>query len=78
MRDLVAGLDQQFFHHAGLRAGDVHGGLVRLHGDQGGVQSQAVAGLDQDVDDLDILEAADVRQLDFDAVAHGSISKSFL
>ena len=59
--DLVIQLDQHFFHHAGSRRGDFHGGLVGLQGQQALVGFDAVAGLDHDLDDLALGAGADVR-----------------
>ena len=69
LEDQVAGadfgiqLDQHFFHHAGSRRGDFHGGLVGLQGDQRLVGFDCVAGLDHDFDDLDLAVSADIRHV---------------
>ena len=69
LEDQVAGadfgiqLDQHFFHHAGSRRGDFHGGLVGFQGDQRLVGFDCVAGLDHDFDDLDLAVGADIRHV---------------
>ncbi|MCY1411627.1 hypothetical protein D9M71_270160 [compost metagenome] len=70
LEDQVAGpdfgiqLDLDAFHHAGGRRGDFHAGLVGLQGDQRLLGCDAVAGLDQDFDDLGLAIRADVRHED--------------
>jgi hypothetical protein len=70
---LVADLDLQFLDHAGVESMDLHAGLVRLHRDQRLVDLDRVADLDHQLDDLDFLEVADVRDFDFNS-AHILVS----
>ena len=67
---LVADLELQFLHHAGRRRRNFHRRLVRFHGDERGLFLHRVARFDQDLDDIDILEVADVRDFDLDRVVH--------
>ena len=59
--DLVANLDLEFLHHPGERRGYVHGCLVGFQSDQRILGLYRVARTDHHLDDLDILEVADVR-----------------
>ena len=52
--------DADAFHHAGSRRGDFHAGLVRLQGDQRLISFDAIADLDQNLDDLGFAVRADV------------------
>ena len=63
--DLVADLDAQFGDPAGGRRRDLHRRLVRLDRDQALLLRHVVPGLDQDLDDFDVLEIADIRNLQF-------------
>ena len=58
--DLVTQLDLHLDDAAGLGGGDLHGGLVGLHGDEALLDSHDITGLDQHLDDLDVAEVADV------------------
>ena len=64
--DLVAELDLEFLDHAGRGRRNLHRRLVRFDRDQRLLELDRVAGLDQQLDDRDVLEVADVRDLDFD------------
>src|SRR6267143_1572599 len=58
--NLVADLDPDLFHHAGSGGGDFHRCLVRLQRDQRLLLGNRVAGFHQHLDDLDLLEVADI------------------
>src|SRR5438876_529312 len=58
--NLVADLDPDLLHHAGSGGGNFHRRLVRLEGDQRLLLGDRVAGLHQQLDDLDLLEIADI------------------
>ena len=64
--DLVAQLHFQFLHHTSMAGGDLHGGLVGLHGDQALLGLNAVARLDQHFDHTDFGEIANVGHFDVD------------
>ena len=64
LRDLVADLDEQLADGAGLRRGHVHARLVGLEHDQRVLGGDGVAGRDQHLDDGDVGEVPDVRDLD--------------
>ena len=70
LRDLVAELDAHLLHDTGRRRRDLHRGLVAFHRDQRLLLRHGIAWLDQDLDDLDVLEVADVRYLNFHELAH--------
>ncbi len=57
------------FTDAGSRRRNLHRGLVRFHRDQRLLGLDRVAGLDQQLDDGDVLEVADVGDADFDGPA---------
>ena len=63
---LVADLDLERLYHAGMRRGDLHRRLVALDRDQALLGGDAVAGLDQHLDDRDLVEVADVGDDDLD------------
>ena len=71
--DLVVDLDLELLDHAGMRRRDLHRGLVGLDHDQPGVDRDRLAGLDHHLDDRDVLEVADVRDLDFHELAMAAI-----
>ncbi len=61
LRDLIADLDLDALHRAGMRRGYFHAGLVAFQGDQRRIDLDMISGRDQYLDDRDILEIADVR-----------------
>jgi hypothetical protein len=63
--DLVAQGDLEFLDHAGVAGRDLHRGLVGFDGDQALLDLDRVADLDQQLDHGDVLEIADVGDLDF-------------
>jgi len=63
--DLVAQGDLEVLDHAGVRAGDLHRGLVALDGEQALLGLDGVTRLDQQFDDRDVLEIPDVGDLHF-------------
>src|SRR5437867_1539959 len=65
LRNLVAGLDSQFLHHAGSRRRNLHRRLVRFHRDQRLLGLHRIARFDQHLDHIDVLEVADVGYEDF-------------
>src|SRR6185503_709888 len=67
--DRVADLDEHLADGAGLRGRNVHARLVGLQDDQRILGGDGVAGRDQDLDDRDVGEVPDVRDLD---LAHSS------
>src|SRR5437588_315042 len=64
--DPVAHLDLQVLDGAGGGRGDVHRRLVGLERDQRVLRLHRVAGFDEDLDDRDVREIADVRDLDLE------------
>jgi hypothetical protein len=56
-----------------MRGRDLHRRLVAFDGDQRLLRLHGVARLDQHFDDRDVLEIADVRNLDVDE-GHGVVS----
>ncbi len=71
--DRVADRDGQRFDDATLRCRHVHRRLVRLQCDETVFTRNAVAGADEDLDDLDVAEIAQVRYDDIDTVRHRSL-----
>jgi hypothetical protein len=67
----VADLDQEFAHRAVLRCRDVHGGLVALKRDQRVIGLDRISDGHMHLDDRDILEVTDIRNLDLVARCHG-------
>ena len=63
---LVAGLDLELLHHSGRRRRHVHRGLLARQRDQAVLGGDARAGLDQHLDDVHTLGAADVGDADFE------------
>jgi hypothetical protein len=63
--NLVAYLDLQFLDDTGMARRDFHAGLVGLDRDQRLINLDAVANLDQQLDDFHFLEVADIRDFDF-------------
>ena len=61
--DLVAQLDLHLDDAARLGGGDLHGSLVGFDGDQALFDGDGVTGLDQHLDDFDIVEITDVGNL---------------
>ena len=70
--DLGAELDQHFLDRAGNGGRDVHGRLVGFERGDRVVYLDAVADLDEQVDDRHVGEVADVRHLDVDHATTGS------
>ncbi len=70
LRDLVADLHDQPVHDAGGGRRDFHRRLVRLERDERALLLDAIAGLDEDLDDVDGVEVADVGNLHLDGRAH--------
>jgi hypothetical protein len=64
LADPVADLDQELAHRARLGRRDLHRGLVALQRDERVVYLHRVAGPDMQLDDRDVLEVADVGDLD--------------
>ncbi|MNK99477.1 hypothetical protein D3C87_1198720 [compost metagenome] len=71
---VVADLDLDFLDGAGLRAGHVHGRLVRFQRDQRVFRVDRVAHLHVDVDHRHGVVVADVRHLDFHETATAATS----
>ena len=65
LRHLVAHLDADFPDHPRMRRGNFYGRLVRLEREQRLLLLDPVAGLDQHLDHIDILEIADIGNLYF-------------
>lgn len=63
---LVIDLDPDLLHDAGVRRRDLHRRFVGFDNDQAGVDRNGLAGFHHHLDDGDVLEVADVRNLDFD------------
>ena len=70
LADLAAQLDQHFLDHAVDRGRHIHGRLVGLKGADGVVDLDAVADLDEQVDDRHVGEIADVGDFDFNKLTH--------
>ena len=66
--------DADFLDHAARGRRHVHRRLVCLERDQRRLRLDDVAGLDQDLDDLDVLEFAEIRDALLDDAAHGTAS----
>jgi hypothetical protein len=69
-RHLVAGFEADGFDDAGARRGDVHRRLVGLQRDQRVFLVHRIAGFHQHFNDRDALEITDIRDFDFDRLAH--------
>jgi hypothetical protein len=67
---LVADLHADLADHAVGRRRHLHGGLVRLQGDQALVLAHGIARRDQHLDHRHVVVVADVRDLHFDRVRH--------
>jgi hypothetical protein len=63
--DFVADADEELLHDARERGGDLHRRLVALEDEQRLLGGDAVAGCDEQLDDVDALEVADVGELHF-------------
>src|SRR5712664_1906303 len=61
---LVADLHQDLAHHAAGRRRNVHRRLVGFEREEWSLGGNLVAGLDEDLDDRNVLEVADVRNQD--------------
>ena len=70
LRHLVADLHAQLLHDAGVRGGNFHRRLVAFERDERVFLRDRVAGLHEELDDGNVLEVADVRDLDLDR-GHG-------
>ena len=70
---LVADLHDHRLHHAVARRRHLHGRLVGLQRNQGILGLHLVARLDEDLDHRDVLEVADVGNLDVDQTTHRSV-----
>ena len=71
LRHLVAQLELQLLHHPRLGRRNLHRRLVRFERDQRLLLVDRIAGLDQHLDHLDILEVPDVGNLYLDGASHG-------
>ena len=67
-RDLVAELDLDFLHDAGVRGGHFHRRLVALQRDQRVFLLDRIADLDQDFDNGDIGKITDIGDFNFDQI----------
>src|SRR6185312_16148555 len=63
--DLAAFGDVHLLHDAAGRGGDIHRGLLGLQSDQRSLRLDRLAGLDENVDNGDVLEVAHVGHTDF-------------
>jgi len=70
-RDVSALLDGDALDDPADRRGHVHGRLLGLESHERGVGLDAIAGLDEHVDDGDVLEVAHVGHAHFDEARHG-------
>ena len=60
--DPVPDLYLDGLHGAGVGRGHLHGGLVAFERNERGLGLNVIAGFDEDLDDLDVLEVADVGE----------------
>ena len=74
LRELIADLDLNFAHRAGQRRRHFHGRLVAFQQQQRAIRFDAVTGGNQDVDDIDVLEIANIRHMNFFDDAHAQFS----
>ena len=71
--NLGAELDQHFLDHAGDRRRDIHRRLVGFQRADRVIDLDAVANLDEQVDDRHFGEIADIGDFDFYQIAHGDL-----
>src|SRR5205085_8932935 len=72
-RDLVAHLYLELLDHAGGRRGNLHRRLVGFQRDERLLFRDGVARLDEHLDDLDLLEVADIRDDNLTHTVSGSV-----
>ncbi len=71
--DGVADRDLELADRPGRRRRDVHRRLVGLERDERVLLGHRVAGAHHDLDDRDVGEVADVRDLDLERISHGAV-----
>ncbi len=71
LRHAVTAPDLELPYHAGHRGRHVHRRLLGFERDQRSLDVDRVARLNEHVDDLDVLEVAEIRDPYFDQLCHG-------